>query len=67
MIVSYKRTRNLFDLTNMWKHSIISRQEAIAVEDIRDLSRETEFVVANDPTPGKTLMCWVFRPSISAR
>jgi len=34
VIVSRKRTRNFFDITNTWKRSVIETQEDLVVEDI---------------------------------
>ncbi|KAL1657944.1 hypothetical protein GGF50DRAFT_68214 [Schizophyllum commune] len=38
MIVSKKRTRNLFDLTSLWKKIVIARLDSDAVEDLAQQS-----------------------------
>jgi hypothetical protein len=36
MIVSRKRTRNLFDLTNLWKNIVLSNMEQHILKDNHD-------------------------------
>ena len=40
MIVSRKRTRNLFDLTNLWKKLVLSKMEQHILQDNTDLSSQ---------------------------
>jgi len=40
MIVSRKRTRNLFDLTNLWKNIVLTNMDQQVLEDNHNLANQ---------------------------
>ena len=40
MIVSRKRTRNLFNLTNLWKNIVLTNMEQQVLKDNHDLTNQ---------------------------
>jgi hypothetical protein len=48
MIVSRKRTRNLFDLTSLWKKTVLNRLERDVLEPEENLAMEVDSSVSSD-------------------
>ena len=59
MVVSCKRTRNLFDLTNLWKNIVLSNMDQQILEDNHDpsnqnINEDIDMDIDNDESSGST-------------